>query len=265
MERRFDMLLGGTHGCRPPERLEMCWTNTFFREDMELSRITQQQFNQQQLAAGQPEIPLYPYHAHSLLWPEKMTKDRLIRRNVVRHADPSLCILGSQSRLLFMRTHVLGQAFHERGKLPEGWHAGQVMCLDEVPSFKPTLVQHEHVMWTQHPRASMGSKALTEACKRVQRDVGTDIGSRAKQLRKDALLQGISCEGANALLYGKLSLQQQVYSNQNPEAMLASQGHPAFGQDKNFYAIGGGGGGGGGHSELPHADQALLPRQHVLL
>ncbi len=219
----------------------MRWTNTFLRKDIELSRGAQQQFSQQQLAAGQPEIPLYPWHAHSLLWPEKMTKDRLIGRNVVRHADPSQCSLGSQSRLLFTCTHVLGQAFHEGRKLPEGWHGGQVMCLDEVPSFKPTLVQHEHVMRTQHP--SMDSRALTEACKRVQRDVGTNIeGSRAKQLHKDALallqVQGISCEGANALLHSKLSLQQQVYSNENPEAMLASQGHPAFGQDKNFYVLG---------------------------
>ena len=65
----------------------------------------------------------------------------------------------SQSRLLFVGTQVLGQAFHGSARLPVGSHQGQVMCLDEVPSSKPTLVQHEHVMWTQHPRGSMGSRA----------------------------------------------------------------------------------------------------------
>ena len=39
-------------------------------------------------------------------------------------------------------------------------------------------------------------------------------------------------------MHWKLSLQQQVYSNENPAPMLASQGHPAFGQDKNLFVEG---------------------------
>ncbi len=38
-------------------------------------------------------------------------------------------------------------------------------------------------------------------------------------------------------MHWKLSLQQQVYSNENPAPMLASQGHPAFGQDKNLNVL----------------------------
>ncbi|KAK9835120.1 hypothetical protein WJX84_005143 [Apatococcus fuscideae] len=93
----FDMLLGGTHGCRPPERMEMRWTNTFFKEHMDLSRGAQQQFNQQQLAAGQFEIPLNPCHAHkfSLTREDQGQADRA-------QSDAAQCILGSQSRLLFI-------------------------------------------------------------------------------------------------------------------------------------------------------------------
>lgn len=120
------------------------------------------------------------------------------------------------------------------------------------------------MMWTQHLRASMGCRALTEACKRVQRDVGLIMeGSRAKQLRKGALallqVQGNTSEAVDALLHWKLSLQQQVYSNENPEAMLASQGQPAFGQELLCH-----GEGQGGHSELSQADQAFIPRQYLL-
>lgn len=61
-----------------PERLEMRWTNTFFSQDMDLSREAQQQSNEQQVAAAQPEVSLYSRHAHSLLWPEKMTNERPI-------------------------------------------------------------------------------------------------------------------------------------------------------------------------------------------
>ncbi|KAK9866238.1 hypothetical protein WJX84_006845 [Apatococcus fuscideae] len=164
---RFEWLLGETHGCMPPERLEMRWTNTFFSQDMDLSREDQQQSNEQQVAAGQPEVSLYSGHAHSLLWPEKITNERLIGRKVVRHADPSLCTPGIQSRLLFMRTHVLGQV--------AGW------------------------LWA-------------------------GIKGRGSALR--------------APMHWKLSLQQQVYSNENPAPMLASQGHPAFGQDKNLFVEG---------------------------
>ncbi|KAK9863021.1 hypothetical protein WJX84_010203 [Apatococcus fuscideae] len=53
---RFDALLAGTHGMRPPERLHMRWTNTWFRQGVELSRGAMQQFNLQQMATGQGQI-----------------------------------------------------------------------------------------------------------------------------------------------------------------------------------------------------------------
>ncbi|KAK9865100.1 hypothetical protein WJX84_001429 [Apatococcus fuscideae] len=53
---RFDTLLAGTHGMRPPERLHMRWTNTWFRQGVELSRGAMQQFNMQQMATGQGQI-----------------------------------------------------------------------------------------------------------------------------------------------------------------------------------------------------------------
>ncbi|KAK9868263.1 hypothetical protein WJX84_007865 [Apatococcus fuscideae] len=53
---RFDTLLAGTHGMRPPERLHMRWTNTWFRQGVELSRGAMQQFNLQQMATGQGQI-----------------------------------------------------------------------------------------------------------------------------------------------------------------------------------------------------------------
>ena len=228
---------------RPPERLHMRWTNTWFRQGVELSRGAMQQFNLQQMATGQGQVPLYECHVHALLWPEKMTKTQLIGRNVVRHVDPAFCVIGSQARVLFMRMHAFGGSFHPDGQLPEGWHQGQVMSLDEQPGHRVHMAQQEHVMWLGHPRENMGSRNLTAASTRTQQDVGTDIrGSRARQPRKDAtaLLQveGLDCEDANAHLHWKLALQQQVYSNENHRAMLVSQGHPAYGGDKNFFVMG---------------------------
>ncbi|KAK9830866.1 hypothetical protein WJX74_010857 [Apatococcus lobatus] len=185
---RFDTLLAGTHGMRPPERLHMRWTNTWFRQGVELSRGAMQQFNLQQMATGQVQVPLYECHVHALLWPEKMTKTQLIGRNVVRHVDPAFCVIGSQARVLFMRVHAFGASFHPDGQLPEGWHQGQV--------------------------------------------------------------EGLDCEDANAHLHWKLALQQQVYSNENHRAMLVSQGHPAYGGDKNFFIM--------GRGEVPTQDYAEL-------
>ncbi|KAK9818453.1 hypothetical protein WJX74_003331 [Apatococcus lobatus] len=185
---RFDTLLAGTHGMRPPERLHMRWTNTWFRQGVELSRGAMQQFNLQQMATGQGQVPLYECHVHALLWPEKMTKTQLIGRNVVRHVDPAFCVIGSQARVLFMRVHAFGGSFHPDGQLPEGWHQGQV--------------------------------------------------------------EGLDCEDANAHLHWKLALQQQVYSNENHRAMLVSQGHPAYGGDKNFFIM--------GRGEVPTQEYAEL-------
>ncbi len=240
---------------RPPERLHMRWTNTWFRQGVELSRGAMQQFNLQQMATGQGQVPLYECHVHALLWPEKMTKTQLIGRNVVRHVDPAFCVIGSQARVLFMRVHAFGGSFHPDGQLPEGWHQGQVMSLDEQPGHRVHMAQQEHVMWLRHPRENMGSRNLTAASTRTQQDVGTDIrGSRARQPRKDAtaLLQveGLDCEDANAHLHWKLALQQQVYSNENHRAMLVSQGHPAYGGDKNFFIM--------GRGEVPTQDYAEL-------
>ena len=240
---------------RPPERLHMRWTNTWFRQGVELSRGAMQQFNLQQMATGQGQVPLYECHVHALLWPEKMTKTQLIGRNVVRHVDPAFCVIGSQARVLFMRVHAFGGSFHPDGQLPEGWHQGQVMSLDEQPGHRVHMAQQEHVMWLRHPRENMGSRNLTAASTRTQQDVGTDIrGSRARQPRKDAtaLLQveGLDCEDANAHLHWKLALQQQVYSNENHRAMLVSQGHPAYGGDKNFFIM--------GRGEVPTQEYAEL-------
>ncbi|KAK9864021.1 hypothetical protein WJX84_003823 [Apatococcus fuscideae] len=55
---RFDTLLAGTHGMRPPERLHMRWTNTWFRQGVELSRGAMQQFNMQQMATGQGQASM---------------------------------------------------------------------------------------------------------------------------------------------------------------------------------------------------------------
>ena len=221
----------------------MRWTNTWFRQGVELSRGAMQQFNLQQMATGQGQVPLYECHVHALLWLEKMTKTQLIGRNVMRHVDPAFCVIGSQARVLFMRVHAFRGSFRPNDQLPEGWHQGQVMSLDEQPGHRVHMAQQEHVMWLRYPRENMGSRNLTAASTRTQQDVGTDIrGSRARQPRKDAtaLLQveGLDCEDANAHLHWKLALQQQVYSNENHRAMLVSQGHPAYGGDKNFFIMG---------------------------
>lgn len=45
-----------------------------------------------------------------------------------------------------MHTHVLGQGFHDVGRLVVGWHQGQVMCPDDLPTHKPTLVKDKHAV-----------------------------------------------------------------------------------------------------------------------
>ena len=84
---RFDNLFAATSGARPQERRHMFWVNTALFENMELSRGAVMAFNDSQ-PPGTRQVPMYPCHVHGLLWPEKMTKDRLIHRFVVRHLDP---------------------------------------------------------------------------------------------------------------------------------------------------------------------------------
>ena len=239
---RFDNLFAATHGARPPERRHMTWLNTAFFDNMELSRGAVAAFNTRQ-APSAPQIPMYPCHVHGLLWPEKMTKDRLIPRFLVRHADPRECILGSQARLLFMRVHAFGNTTFQGDRVDKGWHADQVFFLDQEPGHSVQQSQEELVYFHGHPRRVLDPRAMTNASRQMQHDVGEDFkGSRAKQERNNALANcqalGLISEHSSAHVHWKLLLQQGVYSNLNHVPMLVTQGHPAFGGDKNFYVLG---------------------------
>ena len=239
---RFDNLFAATHGARPPERRHMTWVNTALFENMELSRGAVTAFNQRQ-PPGAPQVPMYPCHVHGLLWPEKMTKDRLIHRFVVRHADPKECILGSQARLLFLRVHAFATMTLLGDRVPEGWHPDQVFFLDQEPGHSVQQTQEELVYWRDHPRKVLDPRDLTNASRQMQLDVGENYkNSRSKQERNNALANGqtlgLTSEQTSAHVHWKLSLQQAVYSNLCHVAMLTTQGQPAFGGDKNFFVLG---------------------------
>ena len=205
----------------------MRWTNTWFWQGLELSRGAMQQFKLQQMATRQGQMPLYECRVHALLWPEKTTMTQLIARNVV----------DSQARVLFMSL----------GQLPPRWRVARGVApgAGDEPG-RAAAPQGPHGSagaWdvAQAPQGEHGIQGIGKAANTsIPQDVGTDIrGSRARQPRKDAtaLLQ-MDCENASAHLHWKLALQQQVYSNENHRAMLVSQGHPAFGGDKNVFIMG---------------------------
>ena len=211
----------------------MTWVNTALIENMQLEREAVATFNSMQIPSG-PQVPLYPCHVHGLLWPEKMTRDQLIHRFVVRHADPRQCILGSQARLLFIRVHVFGQFQADGEMVPQGWHPEQVMHMDQEPGYSIQTAQQELVYWKHHPWQLLEARDLTTSSKQLQLDVGEDHrNSRSKQSRNEPLasgqILGWTDSQASAHNHWKLTLKVAVYSNLCHVAMIGSQGHPTKG------------------------------------
>lgn len=220
----------------------MRWTNTTFRPNMGLSRDIGP-FNQHQAAMGLPQMPAYACHGHSVYWPEKATQTELIGRTMVRHAHPAKCALGSEAKLLFLRSKLFAAEFRPPDTDARGWHAGQDFCLDEDPSSDMALMQTEHVLWTKHPRVPIDPKTLGENCKASQVDAGVDKKRKASSLsRKNMLLEqqvkGSTTEESASFGHWRMTLQQAAYSNECHPALLRANDHPAYGRHGNFYVMG---------------------------
>lgn len=140
----------------------MTWTNTRYRPNMGLFSSVQS-FNQHQAATGSPQIPEYPCHVHVAYWVEKMTQDELIGRNMCRSIEPAGCVLGSRAKLLFLRTHQLGNVYADPHYLSDraAWHEGQIFRLDEPESSQLVSAQRELVLMCAHPAQA---RAIQHPC-----------------------------------------------------------------------------------------------------